>query len=292
MNQKQTPLPKTLTIIYTFLALTAFAANSVICRMALLEKTIDPVLFTSIRLTSGALVLLLLVSILNKDKTKKTKGSWWSGFILFLYAASFSFAYVSLNTATGALILFGMVQITMISSSLLSGYKLNTREGLGILLALLGFIYLMLPGARRPSISGFALMALSGIAWGTYSLHGKSSKHPLQDTAYNFLRGVPFLVLLLFFLISESHLSLRGILLALVSGSVTSGLGYTIWYLAIRGLNGVQASIVQLLVPVFAALGGVLFVGEIISLKLVISAVMILGGILLLMIKKTPRGKT
>ena len=279
------------TIIYTTLALIAFAANSVICRLALKDGAIDPGMFTGIRLFSGAAVLIALV-FLSKDKRyEKSKGSWTSAGMLFLYAAAFSYAYVSLETGIGALIIFGMVQITMIASSLISGYKMNVMEWLGIVLALAGFLYLLLPGASAPSLSGFILMSLSGIGWGIYSLRGKNSKHPLVDTAYNFLRSLPFLILLLYFLAQETNYSTKGILLALLSGIVTSGIGYTIWYTALKGLNSIQASIVQLLVPVLAAMGGVIFIGELISLRLMASSLMILGGILLLIIKRIPSNK-
>lgn len=279
------------TIIYTTLALIAFAANSVICRLALKDGAIDPGMFTGIRLFSGAAVLIALV-FLSKDKRyEKSKGSWTSAGMLFLYAAAFSYAYVSLETGIGALIIFGVVQITMIASSLISGYKMNVMEWLGIVLALAGFLYLLLPGASAPSLNGFILMSLSGIGWGIYSLRGKNSKHPLVDTAYNFLRSLPFLILLLYFLAQESNYSTKGILLALLSGIVTSGIGYTIWYTALKGLNSIQASIVQLLVPVLAAMGGVIFIGELISLRLMASSLMILGGILLLIIKRIPSKK-
>ena len=288
-DQKKASFIKT--IIYTTLALIAFAANSVICRLALKDGAIDPGLFTSIRLSSGAAVLIALVFLKKNRRHEKSKGSWTSAGMLFLYAAAFSYAYVSLETGIGALIAFGVVQITMIASSLISGYKMNGMEWLGILLALAGFLYLLLPGASAPSLSGFILMSLSGIGWGIYSLRGKKSKHPLVDTAYNFLRSLPFLILLIYFLAQESNYSTKGILLALLSGIVTSGIGYTIWYTALKGLNSIQASIVQLLVPVLAAIGGVIFIGELISLRLMASSLMILGGILLLIIKRIPSNK-
>ncbi len=288
-DQKKASFIKT--IIYTTLALIAFAANSVICRLALKDGAIDPGMFTSIRLSSGAAVLIALVFFSKNRRHEKSKGSWTSAGMLFLYAAAFSYAYVSLETGIGALIAFGVVQITMIASSLISGYKMNGMEWLGILLALAGFLYLLLPGASAPSLSGFILMSLSGIGWGIYSLRGKKSKHPLVDTAYNFLRSLPFLILLIYFLAQESNYSTKGILLALLSGIVTSGIGYTIWYTALKGLNSIQASIVQLLVPVLAAIGGVIFIGELISLRLMASSLMILGGILLLIIKRIPSNK-
>ncbi len=288
-DQKRTSFIKT--VIYTTLALVAFAANSVICRLALKDAAIDPGLFTSIRLLSGAVVLIILVFLTKDKRDDASKGSWRSAAMLFMYAAAFSYAYVSLETGIGALIIFGVVQITMIASSLISGYRMNNLEWSGILLALAGFLYLLLPGASAPSLSGFILMALSGIGWGIYSLRGKNSKDPLADTAYNFLRSLPFLILLLYFLAQESNYSAKGILLALLSGIVTSGIGYTIWYAALKGLSSVQASVVQLLVPVLAAIGGILFIGELISLRLMVSSLMILGGILLLIIKKLPTNK-
>ena len=276
------------TVVFTLLALIAFAANSVICRAALKEKLIDPGAFTVIRLVSGAAVLILLVYFRHlKKNTKRSKGSWISAFMLFMYAAAFSFAYVSLDTATGALIIFGTVQITMITYALFKGYKMQGTEWLGMFLAFLGFVYLMLPGAQAPPILGAIIMTVSGIGWGMYSVLGKKSKNPLEDTAYNFLRSIPFLLFILYFLLNEQNYAVEGILLALLSGIVTSGLGYTIWYMALKGLTTIQASIVQLSVPVLAGIGGFLFLNEVISLRLWVSALLILGGILLLNIKKS-----
>ena len=275
------------TVIYTFLALSAFAANSVICRLALKEKAIDPGLFTGIRLISGASVLVLLVFLSRGDRSSYSKGSWVSGFVLFLYAAAFSYAYITLETGTGALIAFGSVQITMIAYSLISGYKMSVWEWLGVFLSIAGFVYLMLPDAKTPSVSGFILMTISGISWGLYSIRGSDSKNPLNETAFNFLRATPFLLLLLFFIAKDANASTKGILLALLSGTITSGIGYTIWYMALKELTSIQASIVQLFVPVLAAMGGVFFVGELISSKLIVASLMILGGIFLLIVKKT-----
>lgn len=275
------------TFVYTFLALSAFAANSVICRLALKEKAIDPGLFTGIRLISGASVLAILVFLSKGDRSSYSKGSWVSGFVLFLYAAAFSYAYITLETGTGALIAFGSVQITMIAYSLISGYKMSVWEWLGVFLSIAGFVYLMLPDAKTPSVSGFILMTISGISWGLYSIRGNDSKNPLNETAFNFLRATPFLMLLLFFISKDANASTKGILLALLSGTITSGIGYTIWYMALKELTSIQASIVQLFVPVLAAIGGVIFVGELISSKLIVASLMILGGILLLIVKKT-----
>ncbi|MDN3644273.1 DMT family transporter [Lutimonas halocynthiae] len=279
------------TVIFTLLALIAFAANSVICRAALKEKLIDPGAFTVIRLVSGAAVLLLLVYFRHfKKNTKRSKGSWLSAFMLFMYATAFSFAYVSIDTATGALIVFGAVQITMITYALFKGYKMQVLEWIGMFLAFLGFAYLMLPGVQAPPILGAMIMTISGIGWGMYSILGKKSKNPLEDTAYNFLRSIPFLLFILYFLINEQNYAAEGILLALLSGIFTSGLGYTIWYIALRGLNSMQASVVQLLVPVLAAIGGIVFIGESISLELIISGTLILGGILIMtLVKKSEK---
>jgi len=284
-TMKMIPVKKTFG--YTLLALIAFAGNSIICRIALKETAIEPALFTSIRLISGALVLMLIVLLTAKSDEKKSKGSWFSAAMLFIYAAAFSYAYVSLEAGTGALILFGIVQITMIAFSLLSGNKMSLTEWLGVVVALCGFLYLMLPGAKAPSILGFVLMTISGIAWGVYSIRGKTTKNPLQDTAYNFLRTIPFLLLLLYFLLQESNYSKTGILLALFSGVVTSGLGYIIWYTALKGLTTIQASVVQLFVPVLAGLGGLILMNEAISFRLFVAALLILGGILLLIVKKS-----
>ena len=230
---------------------------------------------------------MLLVFMFNRKKSSEAKGSWWSGAILFMYAVTFSFAYISLDAGTGALILFAAVQITMITYALLSGKKMSTLEWMGVLLAFMGFVYLVLPGVTAPSLSGFLLMTLSGVGWGSYTIRGKGSVNPLKATAYNFMRTLPMVAILMLFSLKNIQASHEGIGLAILSGAITSGIGYTIWYLALRGLNAIQASVVQLLVPVIAALGGVIFLAEMIHLRLVISALLILGGIgLVILVKK------
>ncbi len=269
------------TFTYTGLALIAFAANSVLCRMALGGKTIDASSFTIIRLLSGAIVLTLLLNI-NKNKTQsKTKGNWSSSIMLFLYAITFSFAYITLDTGTGALILFGAVQITMILLSLYSGNKLHFSEWIGVIIAFMGFVYLILPGVNTPPLIGFLLMTVAGISWGIYTLKGRDSKRPLMDTAYNFIRTIPLIIILLFITVKNANYSSEGIWLAIISGGITSGVGYTIWYFALGGLTATQAAVVQLLVPVIAAFGGVLFISEKITFRLTIASVLILGGILI-----------
>ncbi|CAA6820193.1 MAG: Permease of the drug/metabolite transporter (DMT) superfamily [uncultured Thiotrichaceae bacterium] len=275
------------TIILTGLALIAFAANSVLCRLALDNEAIDAASFTVIRLLSGTIVLLLIISITTQNTTGTSrKGSWTASFMLFLYAATFSYAYISLDTGTGALILFGSVQITMILLSLISGTRLHLLEWAGVVIAFVGFIYLILPGVSTPSFVGFILMTVAGIAWGIYTLQGRSSKNPLMDTAYNFLRTTPLVVLLALFTLNSMNYSYEGIVLALLSGGITSGIGYTIWYVALGGLSSTQAAVLQLSVPVIAALGGVIFVSEAITFRLTISTALLLGGILIVVLGK------
>ena len=285
--------------ILSGLALMAFAANSVLCRMALEGGTIDATSFTGIRLISGAVMLLLLVRLSRRQKTSKktvSKGSWLSGGMLFLYAVCFSYAYITLETGVGALIAFASVQITMIAHGFLKGHRLNTAEWSGVLLAFGGFVYLVSPGISAPPLIGFLLMTLSGFGWGMYSVRGLGSANPLEDTTFNFLRSNLFLLVFIIALliimtqypeVLKPNLSRQGVLLAMVSGALTSGLGYTIWYMALRGLTNVQASVVQLLGPVIAALGGILLLSEKLSLRLVLSSTIILGGILLVILGRT-----
>jgi len=269
------------TCIFTGFTLIAFAANSVLCRMALGENTIDAYSFTVIRLLSGAFVLFVILKINHKKNRSPVKGSWSAGSMLFLYAVTFSIAYTTLDSGTGAIILFGAVQITMILLSIISGYRLHIIEWIGVLGAFTGFVYLVLPGATSPSVIGFSLMTIAGIAWGVYTLKGRESVNPFMDTAHNFLRTIPFVMVLAILTIRDTHYTTEGILLALSSGSIASGIGYTIWYKALRGLSSTQAAVVQLLVPVIVALGGVTFLNEKITLRLTLSAIMILGGILM-----------
>lgn len=282
INKSNNGLVKTL--VFTGLALIAFAANSVLCRLALGGENIDASSFTVIRLLSGTLVLLVILKINSKKNNSYSRGSWPAGLMLFLYAITFSFAYITLDTGTGALILFGSVQITMILLSLISGNRLHITEWMGVSIAFTGFVYLILPGVTTPSVMGFLLMTVAGIAWGIYTLKGRGSDDPLMDTTYNFLRTVPFVIILAIFTVQNTQLSSEGVFLAVLSGGIASGIGYTIWYIALGGLSATQAAVVQLLVPVIAAFGGVIFVSEAISLRLTLSAFMILGGILLVVL--------
>jgi drug/metabolite transporter (DMT)-like permease len=272
------------TILFTGFALIAFAANSVLCRLALGDNIIDAAGFTIIRLSTGALILFLILQFKSSNKTIRARGSWTGGFMLFLYAVTFSFAYITLDTATGALILFGSVQTTMILLSLISGNRLHATEWAGVSIAFFGFLYLILPAVKTPSVIGFILMSIAGMAWGVYTLQGRSSKQPIMDTAYNFIRSIVFVIILAVITIQQTHYSFKGVLLAIFSGGLTSAIGYVIWYKALGGLSAVQAAVVQLLVPAIAAFGGVIFVSEIISLRLTIAALLILGGILLVVL--------
>ena len=270
------------TLLCTLLALIAFAANSVLSRLALSDGAVDAASFTAIRLMSGIVVLLLIVRITNANKVKKSDvaGSWKAGVYLFVYAAAFSFAYVTLETATGALILFGAVQITMVLTELVNGNKLHWIEWLGLSAAFGGFVYLVLPSLARPTLTGFMLMSVAGIAWGLYTIAGRGSSNPLVDTAYNFLRTLPFVIVLLVVFSEHIVLSEQGLFLAVLSGAIASGLGYVIWYIAVAGLKNTQAAVVQLFVPILAAGGGVLFAQEPVTLRLLIASIFVLGGIL------------
>ncbi len=264
----------------------AFAANSVLCRLALGQGSIDPTAFTAIRLLSGALVLTAIFGCSMGKKTSSGRGSWLAAAMLFLYAITFSFAYVSLTTGTGALILFGAVQITMIVLTLISGERLRLMEWLGLGLAFCGLVYLLLPGVTAPSLSGFFLMAMAGIAWGIYTLRGRGTKDPLADTTFNFFRSVPLVIIPALLAFPKMHVSTEGIMLAALSGGITSGIGYAIWYTALRGLTATQAAVVQLSVPIIAALGGVVLISELITLRLILSAFLTLGGILIVIMSK------
>lgn len=278
------------TIAFTCFSLIAFAGNSVLCRLALGENKLDAASFTIIRLLSGIVMLLIISQIFNaKNSSTRNyipKRNLLSSSALFLYAVTFSYAYISLDTATGALILFGAVQITMILASLASGNKLHFSEWLGIVTAFSGFVYLVQPSLTTPSFTGLILMTISGIAWGIYTLRGKNSQQPINDSANNFLFTFPLIIALLIIEFNNSNLSQQGIILALVSGAIASGMGYTVWYMAVKRLSTMQAAVVQLLVPVIAATGGVFFAQEMISMRLILSSIMILGGILFVLLGK------
>lgn len=276
---------------FTALALVAFAANSILARMALGAGNIDAASYTIIRLLSGALILLAITHMTGQHSTSKSKGSWAGGLLLFTYALTFSYAYITLGTGTGALILFGAVQITMIIVALISGDRPGLPEWTGLFMAFGGFVFLVLPGVSTPSGLGFLLMTISGIAWGFYTLQGRKSENPLADTTYNFLRTMPLIGVVALATFTSSNYSTSGIVLATLSGSIASGLGYTMWYIALGGLSATQAAVLQLLVPVIAAFGGLIFVTEPITARLAISAILILLGILLVLLGRRARSQ-
>ena len=277
-------------IASTVFALFAFAANSVFCRLALGDEAIDATSFTSVRLFSGIIILFILMqftSHVSKPQSSlkaNAKGSWLAAIMLFTYAVTFSFGYISLDTGTGALILFGAVQITMILFNVISGSRLHYSEWLGLTCAFIGFVYLILPSITTPSLTGFILMSVSGMAWAFYTLLGRKSKHALSDTAFNFLRTSPFILILVLLSFNNLHISSNGFLLAVLSGAIASGIGYFVWYIALSGLSVTQAAVLQLFVPIIAALGGVVFTSESITLRLIESSILVLGGILLVIL--------
>ena len=265
----------------TILALIAFAGNSVLCRLALADGSIDAASFSTVRLVSGAIALLLILHATSRGKRPASYGSWMSAAMLFTYAVCFSFAYVSLDTGIGALILFGMVQATMVAGALWAGDRPSVPEWVGWLLAVSGFVYLVSPGLTAPSPFGSVLMGIAGIGWGIYSLRGRNEPFALAGTTYNFVRSVPLVIVVSAMTLKDVHLSANGILLATMSGAITSGVGYSIWYTVLRSISSMQAAMVQLSVPVLAAAGGILFLAESVSLRLIISGLLILGGIFL-----------
>jgi drug/metabolite transporter (DMT)-like permease len=263
---------------YTVLALIAFAANSLLCRLALTGGGIDPASFTVIRLATGAAVLLALVRMRSGRPISATP-SWASAALLALYAVPFSFAYRQLTAGTGALLLFAAVQLTMILGGIRGGRWPRPRQWLGLWIALSGLTYLVLPGLAAPSPQGAGLMLLAGVSWGLYSLRGRASTDPLAQTAGNFIRAIPWALGLSTVALPHLTVDARGVWLASLSGAIASGLGYVLWYRALPQLTPVIASLVQLIVPPLAALGGLAFVGEPLTYRLVLATAVILGGI-------------
>jgi len=264
---------------YTVFALVCFAFNSILCRLALKTGEADAASFTVVRLVAGALALWAILFFSGKKSPEKKGGNWLSAFWLFLYAVCFSFAYLGLTTATGALVLFGAVQLTMIVCALFKGERPRVWEWLGLLLAFGGLVYLVFPGLEAPPLSSAALMVLAGAAWGFYTLRGRESRDPLAETAGNFARTLPFVVLAALPFLQNIHLSAKGVLLAVLSGAVASGLGYAVWYSALKFHTATRAAGLQLSVPALAAAGGVVFLAEAVSLRLVLASGLILGGI-------------
>src|SRR6266403_2866978 len=291
----------------------AFASNSLLCRAALKESSIDPATFTFVRIFSGALALWLVMSVRKRLTVNPTAtplvesfsnsapvtrcsslryGNWISAVALFAYAAGFSFAYTSLSAGTGALLLFGAVQATMILWGLHKGERLSTIQIVGFIIAVTGLIALLFPGLSAPPLIGSILMLGAGVAWGIYSLRGKGEKNPASATTGNFLRAVPFTAALSVIFLMRAHLDLAGVTFGIISGAITSGLGYVIWYSVLPYLKAAIAAIVQLSVPVLAATGGIVLLGEPIRLRYVFASVAVLGGIALVVVTSHSQDQT
>jgi drug/metabolite transporter (DMT)-like permease len=279
------------TVGLTAVAMVAFAANSLLCRAALADGYSDATTFTTFRVVGGALSLGLLVRS-RGGRSAGATGGWTSATALFVYAIAFSLAYLHIPAGTGALLLIAAVQITMICGGLLAGERPKAREWVGLALSLAGLVVLTRPGLAQPDPVGAALMIAAGVAWGLYSLRGRGAGDALSVNAVNFVRAVPLAVVgsVVGLAVSEPHLTPTGVTLALVSGAITSGLGYAVWYAALRGLSATQGAIVQLSVPPLAALGGVWLLDEALTSRLLVAGLLILGGIALAIGDRRRRG--
>jgi drug/metabolite transporter (DMT)-like permease len=266
------------TVLLTAIAMLAFAANSLLCRMALGAGLIDAASFTSVRVISGAVMLGFIV-LPRLRSQGRPKVDLRAVFMLFSYMIFFSLAYLSLAAGTGALILFGAVQLTMFTVGLRSGEHFSRASWAGLVLAIAGLVYLVSPGVTAPDPKGALLMAIAGVSWGVYSLLGRTAADPMESTAYNFIYSVPLALGASLVFINDFEVTVTGALLAVASGAVASGLGYFVWYAALRGLTAIRAATVQLSAPVIAAIGGVLLLGEDVTLRLVLASVATLGGI-------------
>jgi drug/metabolite transporter (DMT)-like permease len=271
-------------VLLTALAMLAFAGNSLLCRHALTATAIDPASFATLRIVAGAIALCLIVGL--RDRAPPRAGSWTSALALAAYAIAFSFAYASLTAATGALVLFAAVQVTMIAYGRWRGERLSAPQGAGFVLALAGLVGLMLPGLAAPPLAGSALMVAAGVAWGAYSVLGKGGGEPLAVNAGNFARAAVFAVLASLATIARLNLDRAGVVDAILSGALTSGVGYAVWYAALRDLDVTRAAVAQLSVPVIAALGGILLLGESPTLRLALASIAILGGIALVVMSR------
>ena len=278
----------------TLLAMLAFAGNSLLCRIAQRHTDIDAASFTSVRLASGALVLMLLVAWRDRGRVSVAPwaaGDWSSAFALFVYAAGFSFAYRSLTAATGALLLFGVVQTVMIGWGLWRGERLRLMQWLGLAAASAGLLALLLPGLTTPSFFSGGLMALAGAAWAVYSLRGRNAVDATAVTAGHFLRAAPMALALSAALWPQTRWDSAGFALALASGALASGLGYAVWYTALRGLSATCAAVSLLCVPPLAAAGGVVLLGEVLTVNLMVASVAVLGGVALVIFGRGNRSR-
>jgi drug/metabolite transporter (DMT)-like permease len=276
--------PTTRIVVLTVLAMLAFASNSILCRLALTSTTIDAASFTAIRLVSGALILVAILRL--RHTSPMSGGSWPMAAMLSAYAAFFSFAYRDLTAATGALLLFGAVQFTMTGYGLWQGERFRGLRLVGLLVAAAGLIGLLLPGLAAPPLVAAVMMLLAGVAWGIYSLLGRSAGEPIAATGGNFLRSVPFAAVLILSTFGRVDGDLAGTLYAVLSGAVTSGLGYVLWYAALPALRATSAATIQLSVPAIAAIGGAMLLAEPVTPRLLLASAAILGGIALVINKK------
>jgi drug/metabolite transporter (DMT)-like permease len=282
----------------TLLAMIAFASNSLLCRAALKQTSIDAATFTFVRIFSGAGALWLIMATRRRPSSvaavydRRTHGNWISALALFAYAAAFSFAYDSLSAGTGALLLFGAVQATMIFWGFRIGERLRPIQVVGLFAAVAGLIVLVFPSLSAPPLIGSILMLGAGMAWGVYSLRGKTAGDAIAATAGNFLRAVPFAALVSVILLPKTHFDSLGVTYAIISGAITSGLGYVIWYAALANLKAASAATVQLSVPVLAATGGIFLLGEPITLRYAIASIAVIGGIFLVIIERKTASST
>lgn len=279
------------TAILTTIAMLAFAANSLLCRLALGAELIDAASFTSVRVVSGSVMLGLI--ILPRFRAHgHAQVDWRAVLMLFSYMICFSIAYLSLGAGTGALILFGAVQLTMFIVALRAGEPFSLLSWVGLTLAIGGLVYLVSPGVTAPDPAGALLMAIAGIAWGFYSLFGRTARDPMESTAYNFIYSVPLVAITSLLFIDDFHITSSGAALAVASGAVASGLGYFIWYAALRGLSAIRAATVQLSVPIIAAFGGVLLLAEDLTMRLLLASAATLGGVAIVLSQKAVRAPT
>ncbi|GAA71988.1 DMT family transporter [Pseudoalteromonas sp. BSi20439] len=282
--------------LFTIIALVAFAANSLLCRLALAQGYIDAWNFTVIRLLSGAVCLAIIMLLYTRQLNKKAQlsspvindtGSWRSSASLLIYALCFSVAYIELDTGMGALILFSAVQFTMISWGIYKQERLSAVQWLAFIVAFAAFVYLMLPSQTAPPLMAALLMSISGVAWGIYSIRGKACVSPLRATTYNFIRSLLVLPILIVVGMSQlKNIRMEGVLLAIGSGAIASGVGYSIWYVAMPLLKSTHAAIVQLCVPVLAAIAGAVFLSETLTLQFMLSSSIILLAILVFTLNK------
>ena len=275
-------------MLLTITAMLAFATNSLLCRLALRQELIDAASFTIVRVVSGAVMLSLIM--LPRWRAKGCSSvNWCSAIMLFLYMAFFSLAYLSLSAGTGALILFGAVQLTMFIVALREGEHFALLSWAGLAMAILGLVYLVSPGVTAPDPLGAIAMTIAGVAWGFYSLLGRGVADPLEATANNFIYSVPFVLIVSLFFIGGFKSTFSGLALAVASGALASALGYVIWYAALQGLTATRAATVQLSVPVIAAFGGVVLLSEHITWRLSLASVATLGGVAIVLAQRAAR---